>query len=1854
MGLTMKNTILSASAALILLISCISPIHAEVASTYSYIPPFLTAGMPPMVMLTMARDHRLYYEAYNDASDIDEDGTIDTHYKPDSIDYYGYFDSYKLYSYDSYNGRFNPVSITANKKNHTKSQYWSGDFLNYLTMTRMDCLRKVLYGGYRSTDTSTTTILERAFIPQDAHSFGKQYISIFNDGYDIRDYAPLPLPETGTRHLLATTAFSSEGNLPKLCVVQSSSEPIWNWVATEQPVVADNAPGIGAAASHPASKSNFDELEDRYAIAYRLYGTGSISSINGWSNPYGSSDNYLTIITGSLYVPTTRTYYFSINGDDCIDFTISGPDIIWSNSNLATIDGNTIGWYDKSGHGDTTNGQYRASVTLQGGRTYTIKYRHEDNSGGDSYRLYYYTGYSPVNSYRLNTASNWTIVPQSTGSNFGLRDLRIATYDIYPKSSIAKYIIRVKVGDPSMPESNCEQYPNKTYKPIGLLQRHGESDRMLFGLMTGSYTHNLSGGVLRQPIGSIKREINTNTGEFLYQDNPSVGGIIRTLDKLTIYGFPNVSGSFYYNDNCGWIVNQPLQEGHCRMWGNPMAEMIYETARYFSGSPSPTAQFTYDPNDTSLDDNAIGLPIVSAWTNPYNATNYCAQPIMLAISDIYPSYDSDQLPGTAWPPSSTASVSTGSTAITSTLGTLNVTSGLTTIINREGLNGTYFIGQSGSPDATGYNGACTPKNISGLTNIRGLCPEEPTKQGSYYAAAVTHYAATHDLNPSTQGSQSMLSYLVALSSPLPEIKIPVAGKTITLVPFAKSPGGSGWGISAAAGDFQPTNTIVDFFVEEISPTTGTFRVNFEDVEQGADHDMDAIVRYHYEVIDNSTVNITLKSEYAAGSITQHIGYIISGSTQDGTYLVIRDLPDSATDADVDYYLDTPPGVYPGDPGTPWLDGVSLPYSSTRTFTPSTSNAAGLLKTPLWYAAKWGGFNDNNGNGIPDDAQGSEKSEWDADGDGIPDTYFYVANPTKLEEQLNKAFADILKRTMSGTAASVISQSRSGEGAVYQSVFFPELADSNGDTINWAGQIHSLFVDAEGNIHEDSNHNTQLDTDSDKIIAYNDTSISRFYANGTLETNSTTLADINFLWTSNDWLNIISDAEVVAQRSQYNATTNNRYIITFADKDNDMVVDAGEIQDFVWPPATAYSALLDGLSNYSTYLTLYPSFSDRPTAINPSHADFGTLLQTLAQRQVDFIRGADQTTNPTIAGYMLPASRSRRYVTSGSTTRTWRLGDIVYSTPTSVGKPAENYNLLYLDTTYAAYVKKYINRRQVIYCGANDGMIHAFNGGFYNSTRSGFDLQHSGETTFPLGMELWAYVPYNLLPHLLWLTSSSYGSQLHVSYVDLKPRIFDARVFFQSDGITPDNSELHPNGWGTIMVAGMRFGGGEIGADVNKTDGKLFIAGTDRSMSSAYVIMDITNPEQPPTVLAEIHMPRQGFTTCYPTAMPMTEPNVTTNTANQWYLVFGSGPADASGDAAPSVIGTGLSAQPGQLYVLDLKALVKDRTIMTVDTTKTLTSAKAPFATTESKSFIANPIALDLDIGDGTSGEFKTDIVYYGTTAGSQTSGTGTMRRLLTGNTMPSSSNVFLSWSGNSTLAELGKPVTSAPSVATDSEDNLWVYFGSGRYYNRNDGNQTSHMSFYGIKDPIAIGNTTSIDPLDLFNSTQITLDNGTCPSGAFSRACVGVYQNGSPLAFNPSQWDTLEALVDARPGWRLDFSGDLERVLGQPAVLSGATIFTSYLPTDDECAFEGTSNLWAVYYKTGTAYFKPILNGAVNQFATSIDLGRGMTITPNLHIGSKSGSTAFIQTSTGAIETIEIENPITTKSGTLYWRENTE
>ena len=90
----------------------------------------------------------------------------------DTTQYIGYFDAAKCYTY-RYNtaipssSHFRPTSIAAtggggHDCSGTAGQ-WSGNFLNWATMQTIDPFRWALTGGYRSLDTTTLTVLEKAW-----------------------------------------------------------------------------------------------------------------------------------------------------------------------------------------------------------------------------------------------------------------------------------------------------------------------------------------------------------------------------------------------------------------------------------------------------------------------------------------------------------------------------------------------------------------------------------------------------------------------------------------------------------------------------------------------------------------------------------------------------------------------------------------------------------------------------------------------------------------------------------------------------------------------------------------------------------------------------------------------------------------------------------------------------------------------------------------------------------------------------------------------------------------------------------------------------------------------------------------------------------------------------------------------------------------------------------------------------------------------------------------------------------------------------------------------------------------------------------------------------------------------------------------------------------------------------------------------------------------------------------------------------------------------------------------------------------------------------------------------------------
>ncbi|MFH1137852.1 MAG: PilC/PilY family type IV pilus protein [Pseudomonadota bacterium] len=1458
-----------------------------------------------------------------------------------------------------------------------------------------------------------------------------------------------------------------------------------------------------------------------------------------------ADEYYLTIITGTLNIATAGTYYFGVNGDDAVEVMIDGTVV--------------AGWYNGHGKETKTVPTYQGSIYLDAGE-HVVEFHHEEGSGSDSYYLW----------WKPPSASAWEITPASYFS-----DLTLATYNFtVSASTITDYNVRVQVGRSDLPDSNAVEYPSGVYKPTGLLQKFGDGDRMKFGLLTGSYRNNTTGGVLRKNIGTITDEIVTTTGQF----NSSVNGIIQTIDKFKIKGFSNESG-YSYSDNCGWIATRPINTGECRMWGNPIAEMMYEGMRYFAGESAPTAAFV--SNITNGGDDGLALPL-AAWTDPFTTNSSCAKPFMLVISDINPSYDSDEIPGSYF------------NTYSGSLGTMNVKTLADTISSWEGVGASadtdHYIGQSLAASDT----ACTAKTVSSLGSVRGLCPEEPTKRGSYYSASVAYYGHVNDINDADD-SQTVRTYTVGLASPLPKIEIPVNGQTMTLVPFGKSVGG--YSIVATEGSFQPTNTIVDFYVQELTPTYGKFRINFEDVEQGADHDMDAIIIYEYTLNADNSVTITLTSEYAAGSIMQHIGYIISGTTNDGIFLEVRD-QDTSESSDPLYFLDTPPDRSAPRRGS---STTKLPLVHTRTFYPGSNPPATLLENPLMYAAKWGAFKDINNNNVPDLAV-----EWDEDEDGAPDTYFYVNNPLYLEQKLTEAFVDILRKSSSGTAVSVLATSSEGEGTLVQA-YFKAKENSGTEDVSWVGYLHTLWVDSLGRIREDSDRSGTkpgLVVARDKIVEFFFDSASgeaKFYryeldsrgepkytitdddGDGVLEDGETivyertihTIDDLEPIWEAGDLLNT--------------KEASSRRIKTFVDLNHDEVVNSSEYIDFS----------LENIDSLTPFLGV---------GVDTVYDYLGTTKAARASNAIKFIRGDDSSYTGT--------TDIRYRKINGAP---WKLGDIVHSTPVTLGRPMDNYGLIYGDQTYADYYKYYQGREQVVFVGANDGLLHAFYLGKYvsgNDTSTSDATEEiyfdkAGGVTVDHGEELWGFIPQALLPHLKWLADPDYT---HVYYVDLKPKLVDARVFTDDD--------VHPNGWGTILLGGLNLGGGNI----TVTD--TFSVDPTRDFRPSFFAIDVTDPHNP-TLMWEKSYDGLGKTTAVPTVAKIED---------EWFCLLSSGPTSYSGT----------SAQPAQVLVVNLVDGYLRRRL----------------EASESQAFMTGAVAVDVGLN------YNVDTGYVGEAYWDDENSTwkGMVYRFRSVDADGTYLTNPAEWTFTPLITTDG-PVTASPAVSFDAKSNLWVYYGTGRFYSPADKADTTTQYFYGVKDPYyntgssglydeegeddkPIPSEVTPDSLTLFNSTGVNVYTDRTVDGA-----------GDGI----DTWSKLLQAMNGYDGWRYTLGYESanigERVLNKPTVLGGVVFDTTFVPNDDPCAFDGNSNLLGLYYETGTAYVDEVFTGGGGSSTVevegqektkvsgkiSVGVGRGSGV--SIHVGSQEGATGYVQQSTGIVEQIELQPAFKVRSGFVTWRE---
>jgi type IV pilus assembly protein PilY1 len=214
----------------------------------------------------------------------------------------------------------------------------------------------------------------------------------------------------------------------------------------------------------------------------------------------------------------------------------------------------------------------------------------------------------------------------------------------------------------------------------------------------------------------------------------------------------------------------------------------------------------------------------------------------------------------------------------------------------------------------------------------------------------------------------------------------------------------------------------------------------------------------------------------------------------------------------------------------------------------------------------------------------------------------------------------------------------------------------------------------------------------------------------------------------------------------------------------------------------------------------------------------------------------------------------------------KLGDVVNSSPIFVGKPPFQYQ----DASYITFRNNNAARIQMVYVGANDGMLH------------GFDAA--------TGVERLAFIPGAVFRNLLELPKQSYA---HKYYVDGTPSMGD--VFYNG-------------AWHTVLTGGLNKGGQGI-YTLDVTDPSQF----SQSNASTIYKWEFTDAND-----ADL-----GFTFSRPAIA-----KVRTSTGTKWVAVFGNGYGNTVDDTATGgqVSTTGNAA----LYIVDIEtgALVRKITTNT--------------------------------------------------------------------------------------------------------------------------------------------------------------------------------------------------------------------------------------------------------------------------------------------------------------------------------------
>ncbi len=341
---------------------------------------------------------------------------------------------------------------------------------------------------------------------------------------------------------------------------------------------------------------------------------------------------------------------------------------------------------------------------------------------------------------------------------------------------------------------------------------------------------------------------------------------------------------------------------------------------------------------------------------------------------------------------------------------------------------------------------------------------------------------------------------------------------------------------------------------------------------------------------------------------------------------------------------------------------------------------------------------------------------------------------------------------------------------------------------------------------------------------------------------------------------------------FNTTTNVASVSQVADWDASCVLTGGACTETGATSGTAEATTSRQLITWSDSGTKGIPFEYSTSVLSTNMLAWLNSTDNNAAKRLAYLRG-DRTNEINSAGVGL--FRERLGV----------LGDIIDSSPAVVGPPAQNYGATWGDTlypsqtpsenvsgatTYPTFLSTYATRANIVWVGANDGILHGFRSGAYTSTGV-----YSTSTVPNDGQELLGYVPNSVIWNLNQYTSSTYP---HQYFVNAQPATGD--LFYNK-------------AWHTWLVSGLGAGGQAIFA-LDVTDPSTF----SESNASTLVKGEWSNGTAGTTTSLATKLSCVGNTACAADlGYTFGTPVITRFHNGSWGAVFGNGYSSSTGVAA---------------------------------------------------------------------------------------------------------------------------------------------------------------------------------------------------------------------------------------------------------------------------------------------------------------------------------------------------------------------